>query len=358
MDILVIKPSSLGDVIHALPFLKAMKDRFPESSVDWVISRGLEGLLTGNPLIRTRILINKDHWKNFREIPETVSEFSSLRRILRSASYDIVVDLQGLLRSAVIAWIAKGKETVGFTDAREGSRYFYTKKIPARSSHAVDRCLEVAGSLGADSGHPEFPLYPSSKSIASVRQKAGGLKKYIVIVPSARWESKRWPAVKFADLAMRTSFPCIIAGSIHDRPMAEIIMKRISNKAAGCRTDNPVSGSGEIIDLCGKTSLSELIALISGATAVISNDSGPMHIAAALDIPTVAIFGPTDPLKTGPYRWKTKSHLAVVSSGLQCSPCRKKTCRSSECMDGISVSRVYSALENVISNSGKSGGGL
>jgi heptosyltransferase-1 len=129
MKILVIKPSSLGDVIHALPFLDAVKEHFPDSEIDWVISKNLRGILEGHPMIHELLTLNKDEWKSIRNIPRTASEISALNRRLKSKHYDIVVDLQGLLRSGLIAFSTPTTLKVGFKDAREGSSFFYDKKF-------------------------------------------------------------------------------------------------------------------------------------------------------------------------------------------------------------------------------------
>ena len=120
MNILIIKPSSLGDVIHALPFLGAVKDTFPDASIDWVISKNLQGLLEGHPMINELIPFNKDAWKNLRHLSDTLSEAKALRKKLQSRHYDWVVDLQGLLRSGILSYFAPGARKIGFDDAREG----------------------------------------------------------------------------------------------------------------------------------------------------------------------------------------------------------------------------------------------
>src|SRR4030067_3567056 len=145
MKILIIKPSSLGDIIHALPFLKAVKDSFPEAQIDWVISKNLRGILEGNPLIHKLITFDKDSWTDIKRLPQTLSEITNLRKALKSRRYDLVVDLQGLLRSGLIAFCTPASAKIGFDQAREGSRYFYDKKIPNGGAvHAVDRWLEIA----------------------------------------------------------------------------------------------------------------------------------------------------------------------------------------------------------------------
>jgi heptosyltransferase-1 len=345
MKILVIKPSSLGDVIHALPFLKAVKETFPKAKIDWVISRNLKGILEDNPLINELIIFNKDAWKGVKNLPATITEISLLKKTLKSKRYDMVVDLQGLLRSGLIAYFTPSALTVGFEDAREGSRHFYDKKVAANgASHAADKCLEVAKEIGARAKAVGFPLHISQTAKRKISNLLGDLETHIVIVPSARWRTKRWPAENFASLIKKIPVPCVITGGAGDREVAVKIIEGIPAVSKG----GPEGLSNKIINLCGKTDLKELAALIAGAKAVVSNDSGPMHIAAALDIPTIAIFGPTDPLKTGPYGWQTNKKLKVIKADVPCSPCRKKKCDKFICMDRVSVENVLEALKEYI----------
>ncbi len=334
MKILVIKPSSLGDIIHALPFLHTIKESFPDSTVDWVISTPLKGILEGNPLINELILFNKDAWKNIKRFRKTLSEMSTLKKQLQLKHYTVVVDLQGLLRSGLIAFFTPAMKKIGFADAREGGRYFYNKKVAVRrDTHAVDKCLEAAKAVGANVKKVVFPVYITDTARSRVKTLLEEIDEYIILVPSARWETKRWPPEKFAALTKKISLPCIITGSTGDERMAGKIMD---------------AASKQTINLAGKTGLKELAALIAGAQAVVSNDSGPMHIAAALDIPTVALFGPTDPLKTGPYGWQKNRKLNVITSDARCRPCRRKSCRDFICMDRIRVETVHRALTRIM----------
>ena len=357
MKILIIKPSSLGDVIHALPFLHALKQSFPASQIDWVISSNLKGIIEDNPLINNLIVLNKDSWKSIKKLPGTLAELSLLRKTLKSRRYDMVIDLQGLLRSGLIAYSTPTTVKVGFADAREGSRFFYDTKVKVgKNLHAVDKCLDVAKSVGARVNKACFPLHINSDTKNRVKTLVDNIKEYIVIVPSARWTSKRWPAEKFALLISKLSTPCIIIGSKGDSRIAAKIMQQLSlttkqgTVSPGAKTNAKNTGvkSNRVINLCGKTDLKELTAVIAGAKAVISNDSGPMHIAAALGKPVIAIFGPTDPAKTGPYGWQTNSALNVISAKVPCSPCRKRSCNELLCMDKIQVTSVLKALKTFI----------
>jgi heptosyltransferase-1 len=337
MEILVIKPSSLGDVIHALPFLSAVKETFPDSRVDWVISRNIKGIIEDSPLINSLIVLDKDSWKRIRNIPKTLAEISKLRKALKAKHYDIVVDLQGLLRSGLISLSAPSTMKIGFTDAREGSRLCYDRKISVgKNIHAVDKCLAVAEAIGAQTNRVKFHLHVDSAAKKTVKRLLGGINDYIVVAPSARWETKRWPAHNFAKLISNTVAPCVITGTKSDNKIAVKILDNLSDKR---------KKSGKTINLCGKTGLKELTALIAGAKAVVTNDSGPMHIAAALNKPVIAVFGPTDPNKTGPYGWEESDKMSVIRAGVPCSPCRKRKCDDLKCMNNVSVRSVSEALK-------------
>lgn len=332
MRILIIKPSSLGDVIHALPFLKAIKDSFHDSVIDWVISRNLKGLLDGNPLINEIITIDKDSWKDIRSLKKTSRELLNLRDNLKRRHYDMVIDLQGLLRSGVISLFASSPVRIGFDDAREGSKYLYNKTVSVSGvSHAVDKNLEVARAIGAEINAIEFPLYIDKRAKEKVNGITDGIKGYIIIFPSARWQTKRWPVENFAELISETPIPCIIAGSKSDisiaKKISELSLKRPLN-------------------LCGKTDLKELVALISDAKMVISGDTGPMHIAVALNVPVIALFGPTDPVRTGPYGWQYDNKMKVIRSKVSCSPCFRKRCKNTICMNDISVEMVLKEVKD------------
>ena len=157
--ILIVKPSSLGDVVHSLPFLNAIRKRYPEAEIHWVIFKGFEGLLEGHPMIHKLWVVDKDSWTKFNRAKDTISEIKSLLRDLKEERFDLVVDLQGLLRSGIITAATGAPVRIGFKEAREGSRVFYTDKVPGgRDIHAVDRYLKIAEFLGCDISEVCFPF--------------------------------------------------------------------------------------------------------------------------------------------------------------------------------------------------------
>ena len=324
--ILIVKPSSLGDVIHSLPFLNAVKTCLPESEIHWIIAKGLEGILERHPMIDKLWVIDKDSWKNIQNVKSTIQEIKVLFKKLKQEKYDLVVDLQGLLRSGVITAATGAPVRIGFGEAREGSSVFYTHKVAGgKNIHAVDRYLKIAESLGCNTADISFP-FPFVQS-SDFRLQTSDTGDYAVIVPGARWKTKIWPAEKFGKLASLLPVESIIVGSKTDKDIADEIVS--------------LSG-GRAVSLAGKTNLRELIAIISRANFIVSNDSGPMHIAAALNVPVFAIFGPTDPSRTGPYG---KGHT-IIREDILCSPCFRKSCDEMKCMKDLSVEKVYGIIKS------------
>ncbi|MFO0754128.1 MAG: lipopolysaccharide heptosyltransferase II [Thermodesulfovibrionales bacterium] len=324
--ILVVKPSSLGDIVHSMPFLQVMRETFPHAEIQWVVAKGLEGLLEGHPLVGKLWVIDKDRWKDLKRLGGTVGELRTLFASLRNEEFDLAVDLQGLLRSGIIAGASGAPVRVGFSEAREGSTLFYTHRVRGgRDIHAVDRYLKIASALGGSVKALHFPLPPAEDS-AEMRKIKKDTGSYVVIVPGARWQTKIWPAEKFGRVASLLRERSIIVGSGADGARAKEI--------------EALSG-GKARSLAGKTGMRELIALIRDARFVLTNDSGPMHIAAALGVPVAALFGPTNPVRTGPYG---SNHL-LITPDVPCAPCYKKKCATVRCMDAITVEQVYQTIK-------------
>ncbi len=304
--ILIVKPSSLGDVVHALPTVNRIRRHWPDAHIAWLINDNLVSLLTNCPLINEVIPFPR---RDYCALP-------SLFRRLRAGRFDIVVDLQGLLRSGLFTVATGAPRRIGLSDAREGSRMFYNEVIPIPRIHAVDRYLRAAEHLGCPDIPVEFPL------------GVGGIPRegWIAINPSARWDTKLWGDERYAQLIRRLpSDRVVLTDSAAERGRIECI-------AQGCR------------NLAGKTSLPELVDLYARCAVVVTNDSGPMHIAAGVGTPVVAIFGPTDPALTGPYG---EQHV-ILRAGVDCSPCLKGRCFHQppmECMTKVTVEQVLAAMQ-------------
>jgi len=327
IKILIVKPSSLGDVVHSLPFLNVVKACFPKAEIHWVIAKGFEKLLEGHSMIDKLVIIHKDMWKKISHAQRTVKEIKALFKSLKQEKYDLVIDLQGLLRSGIITKATNAPIRVGFQEAREGSSFFYTHKVKGgKDIHAVDRYLKIAAYLGCDISDIRFP-FPSDS--ISPPDRSLFPEDYAVIIPGARWKTKVWPAEKFGKLASKLSLKTVVVGSKSEIEAADTIVSLSQYKS---------------LSLAGKTDLKELVKVIRHARFVVSNDSGPMHIAAALNIPVFAIFGPTDQTRTGPYG---KGHT-IIREDVTCAPCFKKTCNDMKCMNDLSVEKVYHLVSREI----------
>jgi 3-deoxy-D-manno-octulosonic-acid transferase/heptosyltransferase-1 len=351
-NILIIKLSSIGDVVHALPFLESLKKCYPGSKIDWLVEEEASQILSGHPAINRIIISGRKKWQrdilNLFKIFRVFSEAAGFYRILRLSKYDIVIDLQGLFRSGFLTALSRGKRKIGMSGAREGASFFL-KEPPVLvdyEQHAIDRYLKVAEYLGCNTDNPngEIPVLKEDKKLTdSIFTSFSEEKPVIAVNPMAKWKTKLWQADKFSKLAdkLQKEMNCLIVftGSANDRPLIEDIIKN-----AGGRRD-------EIINLAGRTGLKELAYLYSRCSLLICTDTGPMHIAAAMGCSVVALFGPTAPLRTGPYG---NGHV-VIRSGIDCSPCFKKECGNTKCMDDIAINAVFDAAGKIISGFRESG---
>lgn len=329
--VLIVKPSSLGDIVHSLVFLSAIKRRYPHIELQWVIAKGFEGILEGHPLIKKLWVINKDEWKNLSKIQTTISGLRGLFRGLKAERFDYVIDLQGLLRSGIITRASNAPVRIGFKEAREGSTVFYTHRVQVgKDVHAVDKYLRVAAFLGCEIQDVSFPFPPPSQSaqldtaVYPLRKDFG---KYAVLVPGARWKTKRWPARSFGELAAALPIKSVIIGSRADTHIADEIVALSGNKA---------------VSLAGKTGLKDMIEVIRSASFMVCNDTGPMHIAAALGVHVFALFGPSSPVRTGPYG----ERHTIIKRDISCSPCYKRSCKSIKCMTLINPKEVIDLIDN------------
>jgi lipopolysaccharide heptosyltransferase I len=315
LKILILKPSSLGDVIHALPVLRLLKSHLPQSQIYWWLDASLAPLLEGDPDLAGVIPFQRKRWAGLARWPEMLASL----RAMRAKHFDWAIDLQGLARSGIFAWLSNAKLIVGLDNAREGSRegarafYDLTPPRAAPDTHAVDRYLAVLPLLNVPL-HWNFEWLPSRPLIAAQidRKWNPGPGPWIVLLPGARWDNKRWPLPNFLQLVRRmrgsTALSFVILGGDDDRPLGQTIA-----------ADNP----GRCLDLTGQTSLWEMIEWLRRSRLVIANDTGPMHAAAALGRPLIALFGPTNPRNTGPYG---KPASAIQITSLPCVPCYKSTC--------------------------------
>jgi len=339
--VLIIRPISLGDIIDALSLASSIKTALPGVRMDWVAGRAYTELLDGNPNVDRVIVFDRGMFKG----PGRLGRLISFVRELRRDRYDLVIDLQGLLRSALMAFACRARVRAGFENAREGAPIFYTVKVqvPDRDMHAVDRYMLVPGMLGIRGPDASFTLVTDKEHEDAAREllSESGISQgapFIAVAPSARWVTKRWDPSGFAgvsrELYRRYGVRSVFVGTAEDAS--------VMDGADGWVPE----GSAELF---GRTGIKTLAAIFRMARAVLTNDSGPMHIAAAVGTPTVALFGPTEPKRTGPYG---KGHT-VLTAGVECAPCFKRDCRDVRCLAGINADK---ALEAVVEAIGLEGG--
>ena len=328
MKILILKPSSLGDVVQALPVLRLLKLHWPESEIFWWIDSGLAPLLEGDRDLAGIVRFERRRWS----IPANWPEVWHSVRWMRRQNFDLVIDLQCLFRSGMFAWLANGKSLVGLNESREGARGFYDVAVRRDSfyTHAADWYLAVLKALNVPA-HQNFDWLPERKAIsADVKRKwSTDSTRWIIVQPGARWLNKRWPVENFTELVRRISatrpeFRFAILGGADDQAAGAAIAQADANRC---------------LDLTGNISLPEMVEWIRLGELMISNDTGPMHVAAALGKPVVAIFGPTEPRRTGPYGQLQN----VVRIDLPCAPCLKSRChyfKPMECLRAIAPETV------------------
>jgi heptosyltransferase I len=305
--ILVIRLGAMGDVIHALPAVASLKHSIPHSKITWIIEPKWSALLEGNPYVDSTILFDR----------RTITGLRTAWSELRDPRFDFVVDFQGLVKSALVASVARAERIFGFDAeaARESiASWFYSNRVPRRGYHAVERNLDLAAAAGASSLLHTFPL-PAGEAEGDLPDGP-----FVLASPLAGWGAKQWPLEYYEKLA---------AGL-----RQELRLPLVLNGAQPIRvpgTHAHVSGLPGLIDATRK------------ATAVIGVDSGPLHLAAALGKPGVAIYGPTDPARHGPYGATVtilRSQKAITSY--------KRIAEPDAGMRAISPEQVWHALERVL----------
>jgi heptosyltransferase I len=355
--ILLIKPSALGDVVHTLPVLVKLRARYPRAQIDWLITPENAEVVRYHPALSNVVLFaRRDFSKRGRRWRAFLSFFDLLKQI-RSAKYELIIDMHGQVRSAFFALISGARVRIGFDrpvkrgltvsaehdlknipshgwrGAREGSWIAYTHRIPIPTLdvHAIDRYLWVAPLLGLDDNPPDLTIHLSPQATNKVNRllEEHGVpasKPLVVLVPGTIWETKHWTIEGFAGVArqfLQDGFAVALAGTTRDQQRC----RQIAAAAPGT------------CDLSGKTTPADLAALIRRAEVAVTNDSGSMHVAASLGKPMVSVFGPTNPVHIGPY----ERPESVVRVDLPCSPCNYR--RLSQCpFDHACMKQVTSAM--------------
>lgn len=331
--ILLVKLSSFGDVLHALPALEALRAAYPQGHITWLVEAGYTPLLVGHPALDEVWPVPRVRPGHKFSRADLLNLLGLLRRV-RATPFDLVIDLQGLLKSALWTALAKSPRKVGYDRTRELSYLALTEKLPPYDpeAHAVWRYLNIARRLGAPPALPRFRLGLTPVLPASLIPHNRALA---VLHPGARWPSKLWPAASWACLAdwliREKGLAVVITGSAGDRELAAQISAQMRERA---------------LNLAGRTTLQELAGIMAAARLAVTADTGPMHLAAALGTPVAAVFGPTAPGRTGPFG----AGHRVVRLGLSCSPCFQRRCPEPRCLTDLPPEAVQAACEKILFN--------
>ncbi len=343
--VLVVKPSSLGDILHVFPALDLLHRHLPNAKLDFLVHPAFAEVLHYSPWpVERTILFER---KKLAHLTTFAPAFFRLLHELRRNHYDLIVDFQGLSRSAIFSFLAKGSPVVGFAEPREKpARYFYSRRIEVPAGHAVERYVNLVNGLLQLHEPPPQPVLPEKPEIKQqLTEKFGPLpERMIALIPGARWESKRFPAKLFAEIVLETA---------KREPTATFaILGSRSDQEAESEIVRLIAGRVPLLRFAGRTSIAQMMELIHSSAAVISNDSGPIHAAAAFSKPVIGLFGPTDPAKTGPYGKKNRIHQL---NDLACIKCMKRHCRGNRFQPAchrLDAAAIATDIENLIAKEG------
>jgi heptosyltransferase-1 len=334
----------MGDVLHAMPAVAALRQRHPDWFIGWAIEPGWKELLeSGSVTERGLQMPLVDHcypapareWKRRPFSLETMAEILALRQMLRSERFDLCVDMQGSIRSSIIGWMARAASFAGRADPRERpARWMYGRRIKVNAAHVIEQGCEILGAAAGESLEPvklELPLDNAAEAWRDelLTRVAPEGKKFAIIAPAAGWGAKQWPAERYGAVAAS------LAGEGYV-PLVNAVFS--GDLLANAVVD--ASGGTAVVVPC---SVGQLIALTRKASVVIAGDTGPLHLAAALERPVVALFGPTDPARNGPY--------GTLSRVLRHPSSRKDHTRHAETEEGlmqITVAQVVAAAFDLL----------
>jgi lipopolysaccharide heptosyltransferase I len=323
--ILVVRLGAMGDIVHALPLLASLRGRWPGARVDWLVDRRHLAILDLVPGVAEVITIDTRRFTGDAGWPGVV-------RRLRRARYDVVIDAQGLIKSALLARLSGAPVVVGFSSAHARERlagWLYSVAVRPDAPHVVDRGLALAVAAGVTRPVRQFDLTVPDPSPA-ILQILAMLDRFVVLNPGAAWPNKRWPADRFGAVAAR----------LHElRGLRSLVTWGPGEEALAL---DVVARADAAAILAPATSLADLVGLLARASLVISGDTGPLHLAAALGTPTVGIFGPTDPWRNGP--WAPSDE--ALSRHDRCTCSHKRRCTASRwCLSDLAVTEVAQAAE-------------
>ncbi|MCA9285570.1 MAG: lipopolysaccharide heptosyltransferase I [Phycisphaerales bacterium] len=339
--ILLVRPSALGDVCRSVPVLTSLKARFPEARIDWVVQDTFAPAVAAHPDLTSVVPFPRSRFGRAWRSPQTMREFVAWTRTLRDAAYDLVFDCQGLGRSGFMTRATAAPRRVGFRDARELGWLGYTVRhdVPA-GLHAVDRMLALLGAEGIPVVRNMRLYVPAAgrQWFERLQRRLGIDGPYAVLAPTARWSGKRWPAERWSEivppLLERGFGRVILIGAPSERAQVEACVPQGAPRRA-------------VVNLVGRTSLEQTLALVARSELVIGNDSAPLHMAVGFDRRLIGLFGPTDPARVGPYGrepWVVRAPLTDADIGVSFKDAKA----GDSIMRRIATADVLSRLDRVL----------
>jgi heptosyltransferase-1 len=340
---LIVRLGALGDLVHALPAVAALRATWPDARIDWLVDARYRSFLAFVTGVDGVVIVGA---KSTAEANRPESKMAVVRR-LRRARYDCAIDLQGLVKSAAFARLSGAREAVGFASPQLRERLaglLYSRQVTAdNGGHVIRKNLSLVEALGATVGPAMFPLnVPASPRVAEGRALMGlsAGARFAMLIPGAGWPNKQWPAERFGEVAVhlrdRHRLPSLVLWGPGDRLLAD----RVCAASAGAAVAAP------------PTSIGDLLALAKEATIVVGGDTGPMQLAAAVGTPLVGVFGPTNPARNGPWAVDDRS----VSRFEACECHHKRRCRRpTPCVDTITTGEVAAAVDARLERAGAGG---
>jgi heptosyltransferase-1 len=358
--LLLVRLSAMGDVIHTLPAAQTLRAAFPDATIGWLIEQRWAELLCApgtplrgprsaqRPLVDWVHTVNLVGWRKSLFSLPTLQNIARVWNDIRSAHYDVAVDLQGAMRSAILARWSGARVVYGAAEPRESpASLWYTRQAITRGRHVIEQNLSLAEAVRESetvaqkmkTPRVEFPRDPAAESRIGQRLAEKNISDFALLNPGAGWGAKRWPAERYGQVA---------------RQLASLGLRTVLNYGPGEQdlaqaTQSASGGTAESMNC----TITELIALTRRARLFIGGDTGPLHLAAALGVPVVAIFGPTDPARNGPYATR-----AIVLRNPSSATTHARRSQPDQGLLEIGVDKVASAARELLSELGIAGGGL
>jgi heptosyltransferase-1 len=298
--LLVVRLGAMGDILHALPAVTALRQAYPAWIIDWVVEPRWRALLAaeGNtgrgpaqPLIDHLHFAPTKQWRKAPFSRKTREEFMALRTALRGGVYDAVIDLQGAIRSALVARLAGCRRLIGEAEPRErAARWLFTERVATHGAHVIEQDVELASAIAGEALQPVqpwLPVDPAAEAWADAILPLAASEPAVLINPGAGWGAKRWPAERYAAVAqglIECGCRVVVNCGPGEAPLAEVIVRQTGGAATAL-----------------SCSLAQLIALTRRIALAVAGDTGPLHLACALGRPVVGVYGPTDPGRNGPF---------------------------------------------------------